>query len=234
MTSRSSRLRARLTPIVALFALGACDGCSSVETPAPATPASEPAPEAAQAEVVRFEGADGFLLEGSLWAGPSGAPAVVLMHQLGAERAEWSPVIIALVDAGFSVLAFDQRGHGASTRGAGGEEVRWRDFGPEDWAAYPADARAAVAWLRSRPSPPRSLVLGGSSIGSSAALIAGAELEGVRGVFALSPGRAYRGLDVVTPLAGFGERALLAVAAEGEAPSVDTLAAIEGAVPGAE
>ncbi|MCZ7681897.1 MAG: hypothetical protein M5U28_25135 [Sandaracinaceae bacterium] len=61
----------------------------------------------------------------------------------------------------------------------------------------------------------------GSSIGSSAAIVAAAGDPSVSAVVALSPGRAYRGIDAITPAARLGERALLVIASREEAPSAE-------------
>ncbi|WP_037914872.1 alpha/beta fold hydrolase [Actinacidiphila yeochonensis] len=48
--------------------------------------------------------------------GPSGGPAVVLLHALGEDRTSWRSVTPALAADGWRTLALDQRGHGASDR----------------------------------------------------------------------------------------------------------------------
>lgn len=68
-------------------------------------------PEGAPVEV---EGHDGAVLRG-LDAGDG--PAVLLVHCWTGNRTFWAPVACRLVDAGFRVIAVDQRGHGDSERG---------------------------------------------------------------------------------------------------------------------
>lgn len=183
-------------------------------------PTTSPTPETVAVEEgtasvrLEFQGEGGTQLVGELWAASAGAPAVVLMHQLSAERGEWAPVVEALRPLGVTVFAFDQRGHGES-------EGEWRSFGEADWAKLPADVSAALRVLRHHEVAPSKFVLGGSSIGSSAAILSGAREDDVVGVFALSPGRAYRGLDTITPAATYAPR-LLAIAAEGETPAKET------------
>ena len=150
----------------------------------------------------------------------STSPAVVLFHQLGRDRSEWEPLAASLARAGFGVLRMDLRGHGASAGGPDG----WRSFEAEDWAALGGDGAIALQWLKQRPEAerPRAVVIGGSSIGSSVAILAG-EDPMVAGVFALSPGRAYRGIDALTPVDAYpAERPILAVAASGEVASAET------------
>ena len=58
--------------------------------------------------------ADGACL--TAWDVGSG-PAVVLPHGWAASHAVWIPVARRLVESGYRVVLYDQRGHGASTRG---------------------------------------------------------------------------------------------------------------------
>lgn len=52
-------------------------------------------------------------------AGPVDGPVVVLPHCWTGSRAIWAPVARILVSSGHRVVLYDQRGHGASTFGAG-------------------------------------------------------------------------------------------------------------------
>ncbi len=123
-----------------------------------------------------------------------------------------------------TTFAFDLRGHGESTtRAHGGGEVRYADFTTADWERTAGDVRAVLAHLREDEGlAPRKIALVGASIGSSAAILAAAEEPSVDAVVALSPGRAYHGLDTITPLARLGERPLLAIASRGELPSAES------------
>lgn len=94
-------------------------------------------------------------------SGPQpGAPTLVLLHGLGGYAEEWWPVVRELLGSVRSV-AFDQRGHGAST-------TRPDDLGRE---AYVADVRAVVDGLGLDP-----VVLVGQSMGAHTALMASAAL----------------------------------------------------------
>ncbi|MET0235487.1 MAG: alpha/beta hydrolase [Kibdelosporangium sp.] len=68
----------------------------------------------AVSDVVRTD--DGAELAVSV-VGPAGGPTVVLSHGWAAGRAIWDLVVPSLVDAGLSVVTYDQRGHGSSTSG---------------------------------------------------------------------------------------------------------------------
>ena len=47
-------------------------------------------------------------------------PTIVCVHGLTSNRNDWAPMAPTLLDAGFQLLAIDQRGHGGSTSGAAG------------------------------------------------------------------------------------------------------------------
>lgn len=207
--------------------------------PAPdPTPDPEPAPAAdpplAEPREVRIETEDGLTLVGDLRAAadPS-APLVVLIHQLGSTRAEWTPLIRRLGPS-FSTYAFDLRGHGQSNR-RGDREVSHASFEASDWARLAEDVRTVLGHLREEEGlQPRRVALVGSSIGSSAAIVAAASDPSVNAVVALSPGRAYRGIDAITPVAQLGDRPLLVVASRGEAPSAEAAADMERIAPRGE
>ncbi len=65
-------------------------------------------------EDVEFTSVDGVPLRGWLLGGRNGAPAVLLCHGLGANRASLMNLAVPLHQAGYHVLLFDFRGHGES------------------------------------------------------------------------------------------------------------------------
>jgi pimeloyl-ACP methyl ester carboxylesterase len=223
--------------VLALFV----SACSSEPSRAPAPPAAEraepPAPEAPpapsptpeppplpEAREVRIEAQDGAVLVGDLREGASPeAPLVILIHQLGSTRAEWMPLLRGLAASpGMTTFALDMRGHGASTTGSRGHDLAYASFTNTDWRRIAGDVRAVLAHLREQEGlRPRSVALVGSSIGSSAAILAAAEEPSVDAIVALSPGRANHGLDTITPLPSLAERPILALASRGDLPSAE-------------
>jgi dipeptidyl aminopeptidase/acylaminoacyl peptidase len=97
--------------------------------------------------------------------GPSGAPAVVVTHGLGACRHDPAALVPAamLHAAGFTVVAIDLRDHGDSTiedgRYAGGIEEQ-------------ADVLGARDWLIAQGTPSDRIGAFGTSMGAGAVLIA--------------------------------------------------------------
>jgi pimeloyl-ACP methyl ester carboxylesterase len=237
LVTRPSVLALLAACCAALFA------CSSTEERAAATgaiPAREPPPAVARpvgpAETlpepreVRFTASDGVTIAGTLQPGARpDAPLVILVHQIGSSRAEWAPVLERLhARPAIATLAIDLRGHGESTSGAEGATLAWRDFDDAQWAATAADVIAARDFVGSPESgvtPSRVGVIG-SSIGSSAAIAAASQREDVHAVAALSPGRAYRGFDAITPATRLAGRPFLAIVAREETDSAETAQAI--------
>lgn len=69
-------------------------------------------------EKVRFESADGVDLHGNFYASTkANPPTVLIVHALGenSKKTGWRHLAEELQQKGFAVLAFDLRGHGAST-----------------------------------------------------------------------------------------------------------------------
>lgn len=166
---------------------------------------------------LRIEVGDGVILRGELRPGPApDAPLVVLVHQLGSSRREWTPLLERL--RGFSTFAFDVRGHGGSAT----SDVRYASFTTADWEKAAADVRTVLGHLREEEGlQPARVGAVGSSIGSSLVIIAAASDPSIDAIVAISPGRAYRGLDAITPVAALGQRPLLVIASRGEAASVE-------------
>jgi pimeloyl-ACP methyl ester carboxylesterase len=201
---------------------------------------SEPQPELARnpnrETAVELVTSDGVTIRGTFVGGDEGedhapGPVAVLVHQLGSTRAEWAPLVEALTRAPrVSVLAIDLRGHGESTR-KGDATLDFNTFDDADWAKLEIDVAAAVALARERFEADR-VVLVGSSIGSSAVIRVAAGDPSIAAVVAISPGRAYRGLDAMTPIASLSGKPFLAIASIGEADSAESARAMAAATGG--
>lgn len=203
------------------------------EAPTPPTPSERQEPAAPpllpEPRDVEIETLDHYLLGATLYASPDPtAPAVVLVHELGATRAQWSGVIEALREApALTVLAIDLRGHGASTR-VGDRTVTYGDFDTEAWARASDDVSAAVEYLHSAAAPlhPSRIAVVGSSIGATAVIRAASEDRTLDVIAALSPGRAYRGVDSILVAMNMGPRAYLGIASREEQDAVETAEAL--------
>jgi pimeloyl-ACP methyl ester carboxylesterase len=145
-----------------------------------------------------FSSADGAALTGDLYlAADATSPSVVLVHRYMGDRAEWQPLIDALVraDKRYTLLAFDLRGHGSSKPPAGE-----KPNAPAE--RMTADVRAAIAHVvQATGGKTRGVVLVGSSLG--AALISAVSFgePRVTALALVSPGAAVGGVDVYRPFA---------------------------------
>lgn len=228
----------RRSSLLALMALTIA--CSSGEErsaePTAPRPLTEQPREVVPPEVlpepreVRIPTADGVTITGTLQpAARPDAPLVILVHQLGGTRAEWAALVERLhARPAVATLAIDLRGHGASTEGPDGQPLAWRELDNAQWAQTAEDVAAAVRFVADEASgiTPARIAVIGSSIGSSAAISAAARTTDIDAVAALSPGRAYRGFDAITPATQLGGRPFLAVTAREEIDSVETAQAM--------
>lgn len=137
------------------------------------------------------------------------APVILLLHMLNSNRSAYDPLIPDLLDAGYSILNIDLRGHGASG-------------GPRDWDLAISDvALGWTGWLAENNHLSESgLAIIGGSIGANVALISCAQVDVCSGAIALSPGLDYRGVKPEAALVdGLADRAALLVASQNDASS---------------
>jgi hypothetical protein len=81
-------------------------------------PLASPAQDKKNFEVVKFDTVDQVEIRGTYWPSTRGkkAPVAMLLHKIGGKSNEdgWKDLADELQKAGFAVLSFDFRGHGAS------------------------------------------------------------------------------------------------------------------------
>lgn len=162
--------------------------------------------QALQGEAVTVEAADGLVLQGSFYAGEGGTPqpGVLLLHMIYGKREQWNPLIPALVEGGYSVLALDMRGHGKT----GGEM---------DWDQAVDDLQRALDYLTQRPEvDPERLGILGASMGANMAMVTAAARSDVQSAALLSPGVSLFGVSIDDDLPQYGPRPLLIVASQGD------------------
>jgi pimeloyl-ACP methyl ester carboxylesterase len=126
----------------------------------------------AKAENVSFKSTDGVTLSGWLLHGPRHSAPVVLCHDLGESKNAVMNIAIALNKAGFTVLAFDFRGHGQSGGNAstlGVDESR-DVIGAVDF----------IANLSKDDVDARKIGVFGAGMGAHAAVLAAADRPAVR------------------------------------------------------
>ncbi len=157
-----------------------------------------------------FPTADGLTLEGRRFG--SGADFVVLAHMRPADMDSWFGFASTLAEKGFSALAFNFRGYGAS-EGSG--------------FAVDVDVDAAIDEAV-RLGAKRVFVIGASMGGTGA--IAAATQRPVAAVVTLSAPDAFEGVDAVSAASRLDVPALL-IAAEDNQPYPDDAATIAAASP---
>ena len=186
---------------------------------------------ASTTEPVKFETKDGFTLHADLTpAEDPGAPVAILLHMYRSNRAAWEPLTPRLANAGFTVLAIDQRAHGGSIQ-KGERVVRVAEVPRSEFASLvrqgPADVRAARAFLKERDLATDQIVLFGASYGCTVSLLSAGDVQGVKALVLLSPGTSYFGVDVTGAARDF-KGLILAVAAEDDPQAVESANAIVG------
>lgn len=142
-------------------------------------------------ETVRFTTSDGVEIVGDYTGAGAGAPAVLLLHMMPADRTSWRPFAEKLAQAGFGSLAIDFRGHGESTK-QGDVRLNYKQFTDADHQASIHDVEAAIAFLESRGAV--KIAISGASIGANLTLQYLTEHPEVPAVILLSPGANYRGI----------------------------------------
>jgi hypothetical protein len=128
----------------------------------------------------QWENADGTMAQGWFLRGATGAPAIVLNHSYGKNRAELLNLGVKLCEVGYHVLLPDLRGHGSSAVSYSSLGIHEKD-----------DLNAAINFLKGKKSTQgQSLVDGtrvgvyGVSLGAYAALTAAADNPTIKVVVA--------------------------------------------------
>ncbi|SRR5260221_206865 len=65
-----------------------------------------------RAEPIELTASDNVLLRGQHW--PGGDTWIILLHEAGKDLDCWQPLVLPLLERGYSLLTLDLRGHGAS------------------------------------------------------------------------------------------------------------------------
>lgn len=96
--------------------------------------------------VVDITGADGLILKGTLFAAPTGGPAVLLLHQCDEQRKVWDSLGTRLAGAGITALSVDYRGYGESG-GTRYDKLPDGELAKQQATTWPIDIDSAFAFL---------------------------------------------------------------------------------------
>jgi len=163
-------------------------------------------------EHVPFRASDGRLLEGTVFG--SGSDAVVLGAMGLSEMETWFPFAEVLAEEGFTVLAYNMRGHGDSE----GDQQPFR---------VDIDASAAVDLMQQRGA--QRVFFIGASVNGAGAIAVGAVFD-LAGVVNLSGVSDIGGVDAVALAPDVTEPKLF-IAAEGDGPIPGMIQSVFDAAP---
>lgn len=141
----------------------------------------------ARTEPITLTAADGVKVFGEVWrANGAHAPIILAFHQAGSSHAEYAPLAPRLNEAGFTVLAVDQRSGGSEFGGTNKTVAALGRSAGYD-AALP-DFEAALQWGKAAAGGAPVLIWG-SSYSAALVFLLAAQNPGVAaGVLAFSPG----------------------------------------------
>ncbi|MDO8462837.1 MAG: alpha/beta fold hydrolase [bacterium] len=149
---------------------------------------------------------------------------VLLLHMMPATKESYRELAAELQRVGIASLAFDQRGHGASTGGPDG----YASFSNAEQQEKREDVRAAIAFLHERGMTSEHLVVVGASIGANLALDALTGDLAIPAAVLLSPGHIYHGIsaDALAGAVAPHQRVYLVAGGANDAYSTETIAAL--------
>lgn len=213
--SRARFLFAVLAIVVAAMVFPACRGHETRTLPEP--------------RETSFDTADGLTIVATLYpAVGERAPGLVLVHAVGSDRSAWDAFARRAQLAGYSCMAFDLRGHGASVH-RGSDTLSYRAFDTLAWKAAVADIAAAWDALVAAGADPADMAVVGASMGANLALEYAAAHPDVPAIVMVSPGLDYKGVQAEETMRGLGRRPVLLMASRGDSYSASSCNALEKA-----
>jgi pimeloyl-ACP methyl ester carboxylesterase len=152
------------------------------------------------------------------------APIIILLHDCGADRTSWLPLIEPLRHSGAAVLVPDLRGHGESAAGDTRDRAARAD--PALFREMQSDLRGAYDWLANQHGLDRArFALIGAGTGAAVALRYAATDRSVDVVVCLSPPWDQPGVNPADDMRQVRGRDILLVAGSAEEEICTSLAA---------
>ena len=180
----------RFVPLIPLAILAGCHKSAPKVDNAQAL-INESAPVEEQApQPVTLTAPDGVTVYGTYYPAANARAVILLFHQAGSSKDEYTTIAPQLQRAGFAALAIDQR-VGGSLYGTNQTVAAYK--GKTDYLGALPDLEAALAWAKDKAQG-RPILLWGSSYSASLVFLVAASksAEGsVKGVLAFSPGEYF-------------------------------------------
>lgn len=180
----------RFVPLIPLAILAGCHKSAPKVDNAQAL-INESAPVEEQApQPVTLTAPDGVTVYGTYYPVANARAVILLFHQAGSSKDEYTTIAPQLQRAGFAALAIDQR-VGGSLYGTNQTMAAYK--GKTDYLGALPDLEAALAWAKDKAQG-RPILLWGSSYSASLVFLVAASksAEGsVKGVLAFSPGEYF-------------------------------------------
>ena len=139
---------------------------------------------------VQFASSDSILITADLHMADSSFPMMVLFHDLGSSRGEFSSILNRFQKMNFNCLVPDLRNGGNASFVANQTLKEVREKGAsKSTESIMNDIRSCISYVSHRSDS--SVVLIGAGANGSLAMLAAKEFESVTGVIALSPGEYF-------------------------------------------
>jgi len=188
-------------------------------------------PATSPAETVRFTTRDGFKIGGTLYQPDADRPpALLLAHRYGEDRHTWDGFAERMRRAGYMVLAFDLRGHGASGEQEGDRRF-YRRFGTAEWFEALNDFQAGRDLLFQRGADPDNLGVVGEALGANLAVHYALRDPAVQALVLVSPGLEYQGVQTEEAIRRLRTCPVLLLAAERDAYGAASAETLKAAAP---
>ena len=159
-------------------------------------------------QAVSLSTKDGWALS-AVYLPASKGTTVVLLHDLGKNKAEFSSFRKALAKAGFGYVALDLRGHGQST-GKGNYKSFAKEGTDNPFNKMLQDTLAAVSFLKSKGVNEDHIILLGTGLGANIAAKTAGALPNLKGIALISPSANIRDVLPVPALRTYKGAVLIA------------------------
>jgi alpha-beta hydrolase superfamily lysophospholipase len=199
----------------------------SAPEPAPSTaPQPPPSASALPSEEVSYE-SGGWTIYGDLYEAKNKnnpTKGIILVHGLGEDRKAFPPSFIErlhdeIPDA--MIIAIDLSGHGKST-----SLGTYQDFDTADFKNMKLNVVDAKKAFQQNYPTVKEYYAVGASMGSSAAILAGAQEKTITKIAMISPGMSYNGVDIQSAVDDYAH-SLFVCAGSGDTSSASAAQTIQ-------